>query len=305
MTIKNHHRSYHFQFLCLIAIWASAGAGQTVVASQAEADWAIVETRVRFSQTLDSDPGDNFEFWGNVNVKFDDYVMARTNVADQNKHLICSRGQIGAGKNWVAAVITAAATIGAGVATGGFSTALVVATAGTGLITALVGQTNTGAYDCSGGYIATVRYPVSVGVDTFHYSFEVHLREDDLFGDDDWVMDTRHDPGHKNNWSPLDECWGQSFNPDAISPAAFEQVRLCRLFDRICTTEDCDEHQFFTHPLLGNVQATRGYLVFESVILAWIKGPVVDGEVQDFDSNGRTSVTRRSFYGPSFGIHDV
>lgn len=292
------------RLLLLLSVCTMLCFSQEVVQSQAEADWAIVETRVRISETFDDDPGSNFEFWGNVKVKFDDYIMARTNVADKRDHLICSRSQIGAGTNWVASVTNAAFAIGAAVATGGFSTALVVAQAGYGLVTQLVRQTNRNVRDCSDGYIATVRYPVSIGVNTLHYSFEVHLREDDTFGDDVWEMDTRHDTGYKNNWSPLDECWGRHFDPSTIPPTAFENVRLCRMTDRICTTEDCDRPSF-THPLLGNPTAVRGKLVFESVILAWMKGPVVDGEVQDFDSSGRTIVTRRSFYGPSYGILDV
>lgn len=241
----------------------------TVVATQAEAKWAIVSTRVRLTDMDHDEPGGNYELWGNVQVRFEDYLMARTNVGSWNDHVICEKQEVGGPRDWLGDITQVSLAVAAGIATGGTSTAVVTAAVSYSVIAGVAERAQAGPSNCDNGHIAVVSYPVSLGVDTTKYNYRIDLREDDWGADDIWQADTRSN----NPPNSLIGCWGATFNPSSSN------VKQCNFIAR----------------------TPFGEVTFESVIMAWVNGPVVDGEVQDFDSSGHKHVARQSFYGPSYG----
>lgn len=262
---------------------------QEIVASQAEANYAILSTRVRLYDMEDTEAGSNYELWGNFRVQFDEYIMARTNVGSPSRHMICPKENVGGPRDWFGDLAQAGIAVGAGIATGGSATAVIAAGAAISVVSQLTSNAQQGPSNCESGYIATASYPVSLGANTLWYNYVLDLREDD-FGDDDvWQLYTKD----KENWSDIDVCWGQMFDPSQTI------VRKCVYNTDMCYTPDCLSES----ESVPQYSTRIGTVSLETAILAWVRGPLVDGEVQDFDGNGNTIVTRESFYGPSYGVH--
>lgn len=244
-----------------------------IVDSKAVADWAILITKVKLKAAHgDGAFQDNFELWGNARVHFDDFTMARTNVGSPNNYVQCSRDDVEAPGDLAGIVIGGILGAGAVFATGGTALALVAAgtaVASVGKITASVGASD---HRCGDGYIATMAFPVRLGVEPRHYSFVLDLVEnDDFSADDRYTLDTRR----TDNWSNLEECYGAKFDPSRLA-----EEKTCH-FER--SIHDADTGTFF------------GTVDFQTRVLAWVKGPVEDGRVEDF-RDGNTIVTRSSSY---------
>lgn len=234
----------------------------------------------------DGELGSNYEVWGNFRVQFDEYIMARTNVGSPSTHMVCPKANVGGPRDWFGDLVQAALTVGAGVATGGSTTAVIAAGAAVSVVSELTSTAQQEPSNCESGYIATASYPVSLGANTARYNYVLDLREDDGLGKDDvWQLHTKD-----RNWSDIDECWGEMFDPRSTT------VRKCVYNTDMCYTADCLREGF------PQVSTRIGKVSLETAILAWVRGPLVDGEVQDFDGNGKTIVTRESFYGPSYGV---
>lgn len=198
---------------------------QIIVGSQAEADYAIVSTRVPLYDMEDADPGGNYELWGNFRVLYGDFIMARTNIGTSKRHIICNKGSVGGPRDWAGDIAIAAAAVGAGIATGGTGTAGIAAGAAVSVVSQVMLQAKENAEDCTRGYVATASYPVKIGANTLHYNYVLDMREDDSTSADEvWQLYTRQ--GLKN-WSDIDECWGELFDPGSHKTSkSYDSVRV-------------------------------------------------------------------------------
>lgn len=134
---------------------------------------------------------------------------------------------------------------------------------------------------CKYGYVGVVTYPVSLGTDTEAYAVSGNIEV--LDGDGKLLIRGIFDPRRTGGvGSRLAECWGKSFQDIAMKGTkTCVQKAPIILGGKKTSLEDIE---------LGEVQ-------IETVVKAWVKGPLVDGEIQNMYGT-KIYPFRNSYYGP-------
>lgn len=254
-------------------------------------DWAIMQTAARLVDIENTDAGSNYEnlhlMWGYLEAKHNNFILARHQfgTASTSSLKTCEISQMGGSKNWAAEV--AGLTLSTGLALATRGSALIVQTDGTTLsgLGAAALEMQKAFAKCQDGTLGVVWYPVSIGANTLPFNFKMKIVEiDSEF--EYFYLDTQRSG---DRWSKLDECWSESFKPTLIRGK--ECVQNVDLLTDVPVHSEAGGTPETKQTKLGEVS-------LESVIIAYVRGPLVEGEVQVPDISHNVVVERKSEYGP-------
>lgn len=136
--------------------------------------------------------------------------------------------------------------------------------------------------ECEHGYMGVVSYPVAYKSDAKAYftSGKIQFMNKHY----KFAPFTFFKPkvSRKGNGSRLDECWGDKFQDKHIP-------------QKTCT-ETTGLYQ--TYNKKNGLTQKVGEVQIEHIIKAWVRGRLVDGEIQKYMGKGKYHISRQSFYGP-------